>query len=72
MKRILPIIVTILAAISGTEEEVAVFGSLSGLVKDAETKVPIYDARVTLSPSGVSIFTAKDGTFQLNNLDPAD
>ena len=72
MKRILPIIVTILAAISCSEEEVAVFGSLSGLVKDAETKAPIYDARVTLSPSGVSIFTAKDGTFQLNNLDPAD
>ena len=73
MKRIFPILIgfcTLFASCS--EEEVSIFGSLSGLVKNSETGAPITGARATLTPGGMSVLTGSDGTFTINNLDPAD
>ena len=50
----------------------SLFGSLSGLVKNAESGLPCSGVRVTLSPSGLSVLTGNDGMFSLSNLDPAD
>ena len=73
MKRFLPIALALVALLSScAEEEVAVFGSLLGLVKNHETKTPVEGAKVSLTPTGLSLFTGKDGSFQFNNLDPAD
>lgn len=73
MKRILPILVVLCALfVSCSEEEVSMFGSLSGLVKNSESGKPISGARVTLTPGGVSVLTGSDGTFSFTNLDPAD
>ncbi|MBO4340882.1 MAG: carboxypeptidase regulatory-like domain-containing protein [Bacteroidales bacterium] len=73
MKRFLPILMTVCALLAScAEEEVAMFGSLSGLVKNAETGAPISGVRATLTPGGLSILTGTDGTFSFSNLDPAD
>ncbi|MBO4340881.1 MAG: carboxypeptidase regulatory-like domain-containing protein [Bacteroidales bacterium] len=73
MKRFLPIALALVSLLSScAEEEVAFFGSLSGLVKNHETKAPVEGAKVSLTPTGLSLFTGKDGSFQFNNLDPAD
>lgn len=73
MKHIIPISLALCALlISCSHEEASVFGSLSGLVKNQETKSPIEGVKVSLTPSGLSLFTSKDGTFQFNNLDAAD
>lgn len=48
------------------------FGSISGVVLDEKTNDPLAGVTVSLSPSGHSQVTDKEGTFQFENLEPAE
>lgn len=48
------------------------FGSISGVVLDEKTNDPLAGVTVSLTPSGHSQVTDKEGTFQFENLEPAE
>ena len=74
MRRFISILLSVCSVllVSCSEEEMSLFGSLSGLVKNSETGTPLSGARVTLNPTGLSVLTGSDGSFSFTNLDPAD
>lgn len=45
------------------------FGSISGVVQDANLVAPLAGVRVALTPLGTSQLTGQDGTFLFDNLD---
>ncbi len=61
----------ILAVISGcVKEEPNVFGSISGFVKDSDTKQAISGVNVMLKQTGVSQMTGDNGSFNFTDLEP--
>ena len=46
-----------------------VFGAISGTVVDLDTGEPIEGALITLSPSGMNVYTGNDGLFEFLDLD---
>lgn len=51
---------------------VDMYGSISGAAIDEKTNDPLAGVTVSLSPSGYSQVTDKEGTFQFENLEPAE
>ena len=45
------------------------FGAISGTVIDLEKGEPIEGALVTLSPTGMNVYTGSDGRFEFHDLD---
>lgn len=73
MKRILysfsVILFGILIFTGCSEDEVSVFGSISGTIRDANTGSPIYNAEIILSPGNKTTVSGSDGNFEFNNLE---
>jgi hypothetical protein len=44
-------------------------GVIKGIVTDAETSEPIYQAKIQLDTPGDTTSTGTDGSYQLNNVD---
>lgn len=59
----------ILAFTGCSEDEVSVFGSISGTIRDANTGNPIYNAEIMLSPGNKTTVSGSDGNFEFNNLE---
>lgn len=53
-----------------SEDETPGFGSIYGVVSDANTGQPVYGARVTLSPGNFSTSTGSDGHYEFVDLAP--
>lgn len=51
---------------------VDMYGSISGVAIDEKTNEPLSGVTVSLSPSGYSQVTDREGTFQFENLEPAE
>lgn len=52
-----------------SEDETPGFGSVYGIVTDADTHQPVYGASVTLSPGNLSTTTGDDGHFEFTELE---
>jgi uncharacterized protein YjdB len=52
-----------------TIEEVILYGSISGVVRDTQSKQPLEGVSVTLKPGGITKVTGKDGSYTFNELD---
>ena len=46
------------------------YGSLQGIVSDANTNEPIQGVNITLSPTGYSAVTGSDGRYEISYIDP--
>ena len=46
------------------------YGSIQGIVSNAENNEPIQGVNISLSPTGLSTVTGSDGRYEFNNLDP--
>lgn len=53
-----------------SEDETPGFGSVYGIVTDAETSQPVYGASVILSPGNLSTLTGQDGHYEFVDLEP--
>jgi hypothetical protein len=53
-----------------SEEEVASFGGITGIVTNANSNEAISGAMVSLSPSNTSVQTDASGSYSFSNLDP--
>ena len=53
-----------------SEDETPGFGSVYGIVTDAETNQPVYGASVILSPGNLSTLTGQDGHYEFVDLEP--
>jgi hypothetical protein len=53
------------------KDEVNVFGSISGVVKDVQTRQPLEGVSVSLEPGGIVKVTGKDGSYSFACLAPA-
>lgn len=53
-----------------SEDETPGFGSIYGIVTDAETSQPVYGASVILSPGNLSTLTGQDGHYEFVDLEP--
>jgi len=58
-----------LLAVGCSEDETPGFGSVYGIVTDADTHQPVYGASVTLSPGNLSTTTGEDGHFEFTDLE---
>ncbi|MBR1809689.1 MAG: carboxypeptidase-like regulatory domain-containing protein [Paludibacteraceae bacterium] len=58
--------------VSCVQHELNMYGGISGVVKDAESNQPLPGVRVSLSPTGLSQVTEKDGQFTFTELEPND
>ena len=75
MKRLiycLPLVLTLLAVSTCKEPEYDYFGTISGVVTDAQTQNMLSGVKVTLSPGGLSQMTSDDGTFSFEELEPQE
>lgn len=75
MKRLiycLPLILILLAVSTCKEPEYDYFGTISGVVTDAQTQNMLSGVKVTLSPGGLSQMTSDDGTFSFEELEPQE
>lgn len=75
MKRLiycLPLVLTLIAVITCKEPEYDYFGTISGVVTDAQTQNMLSGVKVTLSPGGLSQMTSDDGTFSFEELEPQE
>lgn len=73
MKHIIYSVALLMAALLAggcSEDETPGFGSIYGIVSDADTSQPIYGASVTLSPGNLSTTTGHDGHFEFTDLEP--
>ncbi len=73
MKRLFYSVACLLAgllAVGCSEDETPGFGSVYGIVTDADTHQPIYGASATLSPGNLSTTTGEDGHFEFTDLEP--
>lgn len=55
---------------SCSDDETPGFGSIYGIVTDADTNQPVYGASVILSPGNISTTTGNDGHFEFVDLEP--
>lgn len=62
----------IIALNSCTTSEDNLFGTLSGIVTDAETKEPLKGGSVSIVPVGDTKVTGSDGAYTFLNLDPTE
>ena len=72
MKHLKLFIVIILGSLffnSCAEDEIDLFGSISGTVKDGISLEPLSGVTLTLSPSGKTIATGSDGIFEFDELE---
>lgn len=53
-----------------SEDETNPFGTIYGVVVDAESAEPLQGAKITLTPSGKSTVTGNDGSYELMDLEP--
>lgn len=53
-----------------SEDETNPFGTIYGVVVDAESTEPLQGAKITLTPSGKSTVTGNDGSYELVDLEP--
>lgn len=71
MKKILFLcLVALPLLMSCSKEEYDSFGTLYGVVTDANTGNPLDNVTVTLSPSGTTKLTGSDGLFEYTELTP--
>ena len=54
------------------QKEPDVWGSISGIIKDALTSQPLENVKVTVTSTGASKVTTSDGQFSFDNLDAAE
>lgn len=54
------------------EPEYDYFGTISGVVTDAQTHSILSGVKVSLSPGGISQLTSDDGTFTFEDLEPQE
>jgi uncharacterized protein YjdB len=52
-----------------TVDEIVSYGSISGVVKDAQTQQPLENVSVTLKPGGLTKATGKDGSYSFEELE---
>lgn len=45
-------------------------GSINGIVTDANSGEPVFNATITLSPSGKTISTGTDGAYEFVEIEP--
>ena len=70
MKKILYCLgICILLFSSCAQQELNVFGSVTGIVKDAQTSNPLSGVKVTVTYTGASQITTSEGQFMFDNLD---
>lgn len=62
----------IIALNSCTTSEDNLFGTLSGIITDAETKEPLKGVTVSIVPVGDTKVTGSDGAYTFLNLDPTE
>lgn len=55
---------------SCAKDEVETMGTIYGIVNDANSGEPIQDAHVSLSPSGKTINTGSDGSYEFPEVEP--
>lgn len=67
---LLPIVASLIFFTSCEEKENNLFGSISGIVTDAETTEPIQGVTVTLVSGGKSTVTGDDGIYQFSKIEP--
>lgn len=69
MRKILSFIAGALIAISCTSPVVNVFGSIYGIITDAQTGEPVRAASVILSPGNITTVTGSDGHYEFVDLE---
>jgi uncharacterized protein YjdB len=52
-----------------TKQEVNVYGSISGVVRDTQSKQPLEGVSVTLKPGGITKVTGRDGSYTFRDLE---
>lgn len=65
-------VVAALLCSSCAKEEPDVWGTISGVVKDAQSNQPIEGVKVTVTATGASQITNSDGQFTFDNLDATE
>ena len=70
MKNFLLFMASILTLAGCSNDEIPGFGSIYGIVTDAQTNQPVYGATVSLSPGYLSTTTGIDGHFEFVDLEP--
>ena len=58
--------------ISCTSSEEDLYGSFSGIVTDADTKQPLNDVSVSITPQGETKVTGSDGAYTFLELAPTE
>ena len=69
LQTILAIIGIALCAVSCSEDVVSTFGSVYGIVTDAETGEPLRNVSITLSPGNETTVTGNDGHYEFADLE---
>lgn len=72
MKKILLLLLAGILCMSCQREIYDIYGSLSGVVMDADGSAPLRGVKVTITPGGTSQVTAEDGTFSFEELTPQE
>jgi len=62
----------ILALSACTTSEEDLFGSISGIVTDTETREPLKGVSISITPTGGTKVTGSDGSYTFQNLDPIE
>lgn len=72
MKNVLYLIILsfIGLSIGCSSDETPSFGSVYGIITDADTNEPIRGAEVVLAPGNLSSITGSDGRYEFTNLEP--
>jgi hypothetical protein len=66
---ILLLIISTLTLSVCTIDQIALYGSISGVVKDAQTQQPLENVSVTLKPGGLTKVTGQDGSYSFSELE---
>jgi uncharacterized protein YjdB len=69
MKKSLLFLILMLLCNVCTRTEVETFGTISGVVTDARTKLPVEGVSVSLEPGGITKATGKDGSYSFAGLE---
>lgn len=69
MKQLNLLLATILVATTCAQPVIETFGNISGVVKSAETGLPLSGVTVSITPLGLSQITTENGAFLFDNLD---
>lgn len=72
MKKILLLLLAGVLCMSCQREIYEIYGSLSGVVVDADGSAPLRGVKITITPGGTSQVTAEDGTFSFEELIPQE